>query len=215
MTAPLKVEAEFNKVIRERRSVRKYDPSWKISEQEIKEILGEAILAPSSSNLQPWRFIVITDQELKEKLLPIANNQQQTVEASAVIAVLGDTEAYSKAETIYEYAQAAGYVTPEVGEAMAKRSREGYSSMPVEVLENIARIDGGLVSMQLMLSAKAKGYDTVPMGGFNPDGFRELFQIPERYVTVMLIALGKAAVEGRPTVRLPLEEVTHWNGFQG
>lgn len=106
-------------------------------------------------------------------------------------------------------------MTPEVGAAMAKRSRDGYSSMPVEVLNNIARVDGGLVSMQLMLAAKAKGYDTVPMGGFNPDGFRALFQIPERYTTVMLIALGKAAVEGRPTVRLPLEQVTHWNGFQG
>lgn len=214
MSTELKTEVEFNKVIRERHSVRKYDPSWKISEEEIKEILGEAVLAPSSSNLQPWRFIVITDQELKAQLLPIANNQQQTVEASAVIAVLGDSEAYRNAEAIYEYAEAAGYVTPEVGAAMAE-SRDGYSSMPVEVLNNIARVDGGLVSMQLMLAAKAKGYDTVPMGGFNPDGFRELFQIPERYITVMLIALGKAAVEGRPTVRLPLEQVTHWNGFQG
>lgn len=215
MSTELKTEVEFNKVIRERHSVRKYDPSWKISEEELKEILGEAVLAPSSSNLQPWRFIVITDQELKAQLLPIANNQQQTVEASAIIAVLGDSEAYRNAEAIYEYAEAAGYVTPEVGAAMAKRSRDGYSSMPVEVLNNIARVDGSLVSMQLMLAAKAKGYDTVPMGGFNPDGFRELFQIPERYITVMLIALGKAAVEGRPTVRLPLEQVTHWNGFQG
>lgn len=82
MSTELKTEVEFNKVIRERHSVRKYDPSWKISEEEIKEILGEAVLAPSSSNLQPWRFIVITDQELKAQLLPIANNQQQTVEAS-------------------------------------------------------------------------------------------------------------------------------------
>ncbi|MNH45853.1 putative NAD(P)H nitroreductase YodC [compost metagenome] len=69
--------------------------------------------------------------------------------------------------------------------------------------------------MQLMLAAKAKGYDTVPMGGFNPEQFRELFNIPERYVTVMLIALGKAAAEGRSTARLPLDEVAQWNEFQG
>ncbi|MNI69671.1 putative NAD(P)H nitroreductase YodC [compost metagenome] len=69
--------------------------------------------------------------------------------------------------------------------------------------------------MQLMLAAKARGYDTVPMGGFKPDEFRELFHIPERYVTVMLIALGKAAAEGRSTARLPLDEVTQWNTFEG
>ncbi|MDF9842431.1 MULTISPECIES: nitroreductase family protein [unclassified Paenibacillus] len=215
MTTELKVEVEFSKVIRERHSVRKYDPSWNISDEEIKAILDDAILAPSSSNLQPWRFIVITDPELKEQLLPIANNQQQVVDASATIAVIGDIEAYRNAEKIWEYAEAAGYVTAEVGAAMAKRSRDGYSSLPVQKLKEIALIDGGLVSMQLMLAAKAKGYDTVPMGGFHPAKFRELFNIPERYETVMLIALGKAAAEGRSTARLPLEEVVQWNGFEG
>lgn len=215
MTAELKSEVEFAKVIRGRHSVRKYDPAWTISDAEIKEILSEAILAPSSSNLQPWRFIVITDQGLKEQLLPIAHNQQQIIEASATIAVIGDTEAYRNADKIYEYAEAAGYVTAEVGAAMAKRSKDNYSGMPQQKLKEIALVDGGLISMQLMLAAKAKGYDTVPMGGFNYDQFRELFNIPDRYVTVMLIALGKAAADGRLTARLPLDEVTQWNGFAG
>ncbi|UQZ36976.1 nitroreductase family protein [Paenibacillus sp. PK3_47] len=215
MTVELKTEAAFNKVIRERHSVRKYDPSWIISAEEIQEILGDAILAPSSSNLQPWRFIVITDQELKQQLLPIAYNQQQVAEASATIVVLGDIEAYRNADKINEQAVAAGYITAEVGAAMAKRSRDGYSSMPVEKLKEIALVDGGLVSMQLMLAAKAKGYDTVPMGGFLPDKLRELFSIPERYEPVMLISLGKASAAAHSTARLPLEEVTHWNGFEG
>ncbi|WP_410513668.1 nitroreductase family protein [Paenibacillus sp. BR2-3] len=214
MATDLKVEQEFSKVIRERHSVRKYDPSWKISDEEIKELLGEAILAPSSSNLQPWRFIVINNQELKEKLLPVANNQQQVVDASAVIAVLGDTEAYRNAETIFDQALEAGFITPEVRDMMATNTYNAYSGMSPERLKDIALVDGGLISMQLMLAAKAKGYDTVPMGGYNAGAFRELFQIPQRYATVILIALGKAAVEGRPTVRLPLEDVTHWNGFQ-
>ena len=214
MTTELKVEQEFNKVIRERHSVRKYDPTWKISNEEIKELLNEAILAPSSSNLQPWRFIVINDQALKEKLLPIANNQQQVVDASAVIAVLGDVEAYSNAGTIYDQAVAAGVMPIEVRDNMVNNITKGYPSMGTARLKEIALVDGGLISMQLMLAAKARGYDTVPMGGYNADAFRELFQIPQRYATVMLIALGKAAVEGRPSVRLPLENVTYWNGFQ-
>jgi nitroreductase len=215
MTTELKVEQEFKKVIRERHSVRKYDPSWKISNEEIQELLSEAVLAPSSSNLQPWRFIVINEQSLQETLLPIAYNQQQVVDASAVIVVLGDTEAYRNVHTIYDQALAEGFITPEVRETMVNNTWNGYSNLSPERRSNIALVDGGLISMQLMLAAKAKGYDTVPMGGYDADGLRKLFQISERYVPVMLIALGKAAAEGRPSTRLPLEDVTFWNEFQG
>lgn len=82
----------FFDVIRKRRSVRSYDPENKISREELTEILRQATLAPSAANLQPWRFLVIDSPALKQKLLPIAFNQQQLVEASAVIAVLGDLE---------------------------------------------------------------------------------------------------------------------------
>lgn len=215
MTTELKVEQEFSKVIRERHSIRKYDPSWKISQEEIEEILNEAILAPSSSNLQPWRFIVINDQDLKETLKPIAFNQQQVTEASAVIAVLGDTEAYRNAEDIYGQAHTSGIMPLDVKEKMVDNITTNYSSLPPERRSNIALVDGGLVSMQLMLSAKAKGYDTVAMGGYDANKLRELFNIPARYVPVMLIALGKAAAEGRPTTRVPLEKVTFWNEFRG
>ncbi|MGQ0518439.1 nitroreductase family protein, partial [Bacillus sp. D-CC] len=54
--------ANFYDVIRGRRSIRSYDPSVTISDEEIKELLEEAMLAPSSSNLNPWRFMVITNQ---------------------------------------------------------------------------------------------------------------------------------------------------------
>lgn len=70
-------EKSLSTVIKERKSVRIYDPEYKISREEIEEILNEAILAPSSSNLQSWRFLVITDQETKRELRQIANNQEQ------------------------------------------------------------------------------------------------------------------------------------------
>ena len=215
MTTSLKVEQNFNQLIRERRSVRHYDPSWKISREEIQEILADATLAPSSSNLQPWRFIVIQEQELKDQLLPIAHQQQQVADASAVIAVLGDLEAYRNVEQIHELAVQAGAMTPEVKEGMVERTLKMYPALGDAKLKEIALVDGGLVSMQLMLAAKARGYDTVPMGGYNEQKFREFFQIPERYATVMLIALGKAAAPGRVTYRLPLEQITYWNEFKG
>ena len=56
-------------------------------------------------------------------------------------------------------------------------------------------VDAGLISMRLMLSARARGYDTVPMGGYNKVQFVEEFNIPAHYRGVMLIAIGKATAQ--------------------
>jgi len=203
----------YSEVVHARSSVRHYDPEFKISKEEMTELFEEALRAPSSSNLQPWRFLVIDSPELKEKLLPIANNQQQIVGSSAVIAVLGDVESYKLVETIYNRAFEAGFMPEETKNAFIANSTKLYSSLPPEIARKIVYTDGGLVSMQLMLSAKARGYDTVPMGGYDAKKFVEAFGIGERYVPVMLIAIGKAAQPGRPSVRLNVDEVVRWNHF--
>ncbi|AET57203.1 nitroreductase family protein [Paenibacillus terrae] len=201
----------FFDVIRERRSVRSYDPEIKISREELTEILRQATLAPSAANLQPWRFLVIDSPELKQKLLPIAFNQQQVVEASAVIAVLGDLECYKLAEKIYGMAVNAGYMPAETAQSFVERYIGMYSSMSPEAIRQIVYTDGGLVSMQLMLVARAKGYDTVPMAGYDQTKFVEAFDVPERYAPVMLIAIGKATKPGHPTVRLAVDDVAFFN----
>ena len=53
----------YEQLVKERRSIRVYDPEVKISKQEMHELLEEATLAPSSLNLQPWRFLVIESEE--------------------------------------------------------------------------------------------------------------------------------------------------------
>jgi nitroreductase len=70
-----------------------------------------------------------------------------------------------------------------------------------------AFLNAGFAAMQLMLAAKAKGYDTCPMGGFDRAALVKELNIPERFVPVMLLSLGKAAAPARPTSRLPLEKV--------
>lgn len=202
---------DFLSVVRERHSVRQYDPSVKISREEMQEMLTEATSAPSSSNLQPWRFLVIDDQALKEKLYPIANNQAQVLDASAVIAVLGDMEWYDKAEDIYTQSQEAGYMPEEVKQKMIATANQVYRHLDDSKKRSIVDIDSGLISMQLMLIAREKGYDTVPMGGFNHEKFKEAFNLPANYESIMLIAIGKAAQPARQTVRLPLHDVAFWN----
>jgi nitroreductase len=200
-------EKSFSTVIRERHSVRKYDPTYKISKEEIEEILSDAILAPSSSNLQPWQFIVFQDEEAKKELRAIANNQEQVETASAVIAVIGDKEMYKNVEKVYRSAHEAGFMDEANMNRLIEGTNQTYPLAPVEVRENIAAFDGGLVSMQLMLVAKAKGYDTVPMGGFDKQKVAEKFNLSDRYFPVVLIALGKAAAPAFQTTRLPLEDV--------
>ncbi|MFB9327688.1 nitroreductase family protein [Paenibacillus aurantiacus] len=205
-----KVGADFHALISERQSIRSYDPSVSISEEELKELLREATLAPSSSNLQPWRFVVVTDPAVKAELLPIANNQQQVVDAAATVILLGDTEAYKRADRIYDLSVEAG-MPKEARDAYVPRMKEYYRTMSPETARSVALIDGGLVAMQLMLAAKARGYDTVPMGGFSHEKLIEHFQIPAHLIPVMLISIGKAAGQGYPKARLPIEEVTSWN----
>ncbi|MFB5269155.1 nitroreductase family protein [Paenibacillus enshidis] len=203
--------ALFADVIRERRSVRVYDKSVRLSHEEIKEMLKEATLAPSSSNVQPWRFLVIETEELKEKLQPIAYNQSQVTEAAAVIAVLGDMEGYKKLGEIFGESVKRGYMTEDTAKPFVERSINTYASLPEERMHKVLHIDGGIVSQQLMLVARAHGYDTVPMAGYDEAEFKKAFNISERYVPIMLIALGKAAKPGHPTTRLPIDDITFFN----
>jgi nitroreductase len=200
-------QQNFFDVIRERHSVRSYDPSVNIPREKLTEMLKLATLAPSSSNMQPWRFLVIDSPEMKQKLLPIAFNQQQVVEASAVIAVLGDVESNKNAAEIYGQAVKAGLMPEETAKLFVER----IQSQPPEVSRQTSLVDGGLISMQLMLIARAKGYDTVPMGGYDKGKFMEAFGVSDRYVPIMLIAIGKAAKPGHPTTRLPIENVMFFN----
>lgn len=197
----------LSEVIKERHSVRKYDPAYIISQEEIKDILKEATQAPSSSNLQPWRFIVIQDQETKKELRAISNNQEQVETASAVIAVLGDKEMYKSVEKVYRGAYEAGFMDEANMNRLIEGTNKTYPSAPEEARKNIASFDAGLVSMQLMLIAKDRGYDTVPMGGFDKDKFAKKFDLSERFFPVVLIALGKAAAPAFNTTRLPLDDV--------
>ncbi|MGG0789405.1 nitroreductase family protein [Peribacillus simplex] len=206
-------DTDFITVAKERRSVRQYDAEYVMTEEEIREILDIAIQAPSSSNLQPWRFLVIQDKQTQQELLPIANNQQQVVDASAVIAVLADIEGYKNAEKIYGELVNKGIMKNEIKEPYVASILHNYGNFSAEKALSVAMIDGGLVSMQIMLAAKAKGYDTVPMGGFDEAKFVDAFNVPENFKPVMLISIGKGTKAGFEKVRLPLDTVLTWNKY--
>jgi nitroreductase len=203
---------DFQEIITGRRSIRNYDPSVKISKEEMTEILQEATLAPSSVNLQPWRFLVIDSAEGKETLAPLAKfNQTQVKTSSAVIAVFVDMNSLDFADEIYDEAVEKGYMPAEVRDRQLPSIKALLDVMPVEQYKEMNLIDAGLVSMQLMLAARAHGYDTNPIGGYEKGQIAEAYGMDkERYYPVMLISIGKAADSGYKSVRLPVEKITEW-----
>ncbi|WP_114572259.1 nitroreductase family protein [Exiguobacterium flavidum] len=205
-------QTDFMEIVKGRRSIRNYDASVKISKEEMTQILEEATLAPSSVNMQPWRFLVIDSEEGKATLAPLAKfNQNQVATSSAVIAVFGDMNAVDSIPHIYDTAVERGLMPAEVRDRQVPAITGLFADAPKEALKDSILIDSGLVSMQLMLVARAHGYDTNPIGGYEKDQIAEAFGLDkERYLPVMLLSIGKAAEEGYPSVRLPIEEIATW-----
>ena len=122
--------------------------------------------------------------------------------------MIGDTEMYHNIDEIYLSNLAAGNIDEEHVQIQIQNAKAAYPNAPLEVRRNIATFDAGLVSMQLMLIAKARGYDTVPMGGFDKQQFAESFELESRYEPLVLIALGKAASPAYGSTRLPIDSIT-------
>ncbi|UCH57319.1 MAG: nitroreductase family protein [Candidatus Bathyarchaeota archaeon] len=78
----------FFEVVEKRHSVRRYK-EYDIPDEDLKKILDAARLAPSANNSQPWRFIVVKDEETK-KLLAEPRPQTFIADANAIVVVLGD-----------------------------------------------------------------------------------------------------------------------------
>ncbi|MGC5325998.1 nitroreductase family protein [Brevibacillus sp. SYSU BS000544] len=192
-------------IMKQRHSVKSYDASHQMPQEVLEGILTATTMAPSAWNLQHWKFLVIQDQAQKEKLLKIAYGQKQTVEASAVIAVLGDLEANRNAEQIYSAAVTSGMITEEIKQTLVSQINRAYESK--ETARDEANRNASLAAMQLMLAAKAYGYDTCPMGGFDREQLIEAFNIPTRYMPIMLISVGKAAKPAYPSSRFSLDQV--------
>ncbi|ADO57846.1 nitroreductase family protein [Paenibacillus polymyxa] len=203
---------DFKEIALGRRSVKVYDPSVKISREEMTEILTEATRAPSSINLQPWRFLVIDSPEGKATLAPLARfNQRQVETSSAVIAVFGDLNNFDNFEQIFGEAVELGYMPQDIKEMQQEKVTAHFAALDPVVNRETVLIDGGLVSMQLMLVARAHGYDTNAIGGYEKDQIAEAFGLDkDRYVPIMLISMGKGINEGHPSTRLPIDQIAQW-----
>lgn len=203
--------------IQQRKTIKLFNQNAKIPREELAEMLELAQLAPSKANLQPWRFVVIDDPQEKAKLSDIvAFNAPPCDSASAVIVVLGDLHYHKLLHPILDRAIEKGCLQPEFKQRSLDFLTHAHESFSPQDIRDQVLIDSSLCTMQLMLLAKEKGYDTHAIGIFNKAAVLERFQIDgERYVPLMLLAIGKAAVPPVPSARLALDYTVAWNSGAG
>ncbi|RJG23741.1 nitroreductase family protein [Paenibacillus thiaminolyticus] len=182
---------DFEAIIKQRRSANKFIENIAISEAELEEIFSLVKFAPSAFNLQHTHYVTVTDGELKEQLYEAANKQYKVKTASGVIAVLGSTEAHLKVRELNEGLVHLGVLSQQEVDTMAEATLRFYEERGETFKRDEAIRNASLSAMQFMLAAKAKGWDTCPMIGFDPEKARAILNIPDQYIPVMLITIGK------------------------
>ncbi|HEM5651089.1 TPA: nitroreductase family protein [Streptococcus suis] len=201
---------DFNEIMFGRKSIKVYDETVTIDHEEMLEMLNKAITAPSSVNLQPWRFVVVESAAAKTKLRPMVRfNTKQVDTASAVILIFADIKPQDRAEVIYGRAVAEGKMPPEVRDYQVPAIKSMYDNLSPATMREVVKMDASLVAMQLMLIARSHGYDTNPMSGFDPEEMAATFELdPNRYIPVLMVSIGKAKEPGFDSVRIEAEKIT-------
>lgn len=204
---------DFKEVLSKRRSVNFFDPEKDVSEDLLKEMIEMAAQTPSGFNLQPWSLMIIRDKAEKLKLQELSWNQPKVSEAPVVLIVLADQDGW-KAENPFvqrnfQEMVTAGDMTPDQRQWFFDTCKNLYGSDNARSLAFACK-NTGFFSMSLMLAAKSLGLDTHPMDGFDLDGVRNAFNIPENYWIPILLCIGYFREDktlGPPKWRKSLEEI--------
>lgn len=190
-----------------RRSVKLYEHNVVIPPEDFKKMIELAALSPSAFNIQHWRFVHVTDKELRKKIRAVAWDQAQITDASDLVFVCADLKAWENAEECWKGAP------DEVIEYMKGAIPSFYKGN--EVIERDEALRSvGMAAYALMIAAQGMGYDTGPMIGFDANAVAEIINLPKNHIIGMAIVMGKKSGDAKPRVgKLPLEKILVENGF--
>ncbi len=175
-----------------RYATKQYDPTHKVAQEDVDKILEAARLAPTSSGLQQFRVLVITNQELKNKIVPIASDQQIVADCSHLLVFAAwDHYTEERIDSIYDF------TTDQRG---LPRGRFGSYTDRLKALYLTQSADQNFVhtarqayigfAMAIAQAAELK-VDCTPMEGFSPDELDELLDLkPKGLKSVLMLPLG-------------------------
>ena len=194
--------------IETRRAVKHYDANHSMTPEEVNELLSLAILSPTAFNIQNWRFVVVTDTELRKQIREVAWDQAQVTDASLLIVLCADLKSWEKKPDRYWI-----NAPKEVQEFIVPAIDDYYRGKD-QVQRDEAMRSCGIAAQTLMLASKSMGYDSCPMDGFDFDKVGELINLPNDHVISMFVAIGKGTKEAWPRAgQLALSEVVIKNSF--
>lgn len=192
-----------------RRAVKAFDPAHRLTEEEERKLLEAAVQSPTSFNIQHWRFVVVRDPELRRRIrTEFGNDQAQMTDASLLVIVAADVMAWKKEPQRYWR-----NAPPEVAELLVNWIAPFHEGR--EWLQrDEAQRSIGMAMQTLMLAAKAMGYDSCPMIGFDIDKVAELIRLPQDHVMGPMVAIGKGTKKSWPKPgQLALDEIVFENSF--
>jgi nitroreductase len=200
---------QVQEAIQQRRSVKHFDANHVMTKAEIDTLLSHAILSPTAFNIQNWRFVVVTDKSLRQKIRAVSWDQAQVEEASLLIVLVADLMAWNKNPSRY------WKDAPKPAQDFLVPAMKQYYEGKPQIQRDEAMRSCGIVAMNIMLNAKSMGYDTCPMDGFDFDKVAELLNLPKDHTPAMFVCVGKGIKEAIPRGgQLALNEVVIENQFK-
>jgi nitroreductase len=180
---------KFLSLVNKRQSVRKYTDK-PVEEEKLQRCLEAACLAPSASNSQPWKFVVVNEPELRQKVAK---------------------ETIGPLSTFNNFVPQAPVIVAIVIEKMKTLTKISASIQDREY----PLIDIGIAAEHFCLQAAEEGLGTCMLGWFNEKPIKELLNIPKDKRIGLLITLGYAPEDYhvRKKIRKKPEETINFNSY--
>ena len=194
--------------IYKRRAVKHFDPEHRLNDNEERALLEAAMQSPTSFNIQHWRFVVIKDPNLRKEIRAVGNDQAQMTDASLLIVMTADVQAWRKEPKRY------WRNAPEDVAELLVNWMGPFHEGREDLQRDEAQRSIGMAMQTLMLAAKAMGFDSCPMIGFEHEDVAKLIGLPEDHVMGPMVAIGKGTKDVWPKPgQLDYDEVVIVNHF--
>lgn len=196
-----------------RYATKKMNPAKEVPQEKVERILEAARLAPTSSGLQPFEIIVVTNPEIRAKLQAKANGQAQITEGSHLLVFAAwDTYTAERINHMFDYTNAQRGGTNEGWENYRQMLLKAYPARDPQVNFEHAARQAYIGLGAALIAAAYEHVDSTPMEGFDPKSFDEILNLSARGLrSVAIMPLGyreegKDWLEKLPKIRRPREE---------
>ena len=203
---------QFKEAMKFRHACKIFDENKKISDEDIYQILEVGRESASSFGMEPWKFLVITNQELKQKLQPYCWNQPQITSCSHLIVILAAIESVKIESGIpaKKFAR----------RGISKEQQEKYLNVYANHLKTILQDDNMIytwtskqtyIAMSNMITyAATKKIDSCPIEGFEKDEVQKVLNLDSsKYQVSILVPMGYRINPQSPQLRDDFEDIVN------